>query len=253
MKIIDLNEVYQNRLDKENKFCRYSEVRTYKDNKVEINSDNGYINASWIHIPYHKSFIATQGPLESTIEDFWEMCYSYDIKVIVMLCKLDENYKEKCANYWDTNIKNFTIEKIGDTMNLSHDTKIRKFKVLKIGNNIEKIIYQIHFTCWADHSIPDNSYNEIINIINIVDKLKEDKPVVVHCSAGIGRTGTFISVYNLYHEILKQINNKNINELKFSIMNLVRKLKEMRLYLVENQTQYDFLYQFVNLVLLKNN
>ena len=226
MKIIDLNEVYQNRLDKENKFCRYSEVRTYKDNKVEINSDNGYINASWIHIPYHKSFIATQGPLESTIEDFWEMCYSYDIKVIVMLCKLDENYKEKCANYWDTNIKNFTIE---------------------------KIIYQIHFTCWADHSIPDNSYNEIINIINIVDKLKEDKPVVVHCSAGIGRTGTFISVYNLYHEILKQINNKNINELKFSIMNLVRKLKEMRLYLVENQTQYDFLYQFVNLVLLKNN
>ena len=170
-----------------------------------------------------------------------------------MLCKLDENYKEKCANYWDTNIKNFTIEKIGDTINLSHDTKIRKFKVLKIGNNIEKIIYQIHFTCWPDHSIPDNSYNEIINIINIVDKLKEDKPVVVHCSAGIGRTGTFISVYNLYHEILKQINNKNINELKFSIMNLVRKLKEMRLYLVENQTQYDFLYQFVNLVLLKNN
>ena len=253
MKIIDLNEVYQNRLDKENKFCRYSEVRTYKDNKVEINSDNGYINASWIHIPYHKSFIATQGPLESTIEDFWEMCYSYDIKVIVMLCKLDENYKEKCANYWDTNIKNFTIEKIGDTINLSHDTKIRKFKVLKIGNNIEEIIYQLLFTCWPDHSIPDNSYNEIINIINIVDKLKEDKPVVVHCSAGIGRTGTFISVYNLYHEILKQINNKNINELKFSIMNLVRKLKEMRLYLVENQTQYDFLYQFVNLVLLKNN
>ena len=57
----------------------------------------------------------------------------------------------------------------------------------------------------------------------------------------------------MYHEILEQINNKNLKELKFSIMNLVRKLKEMRLYLVENQTQYNFLYQFVNLVLLKNN
>ena len=245
-------------MDKENKFCRYSEIRTYKDNKVEINSKNGYINASWIHIPYHKSFIATQGPLESTIGDFWEMCYSYNVKVIVMLCKLDENYKEKCANYWDTNLDNFKIEKIDDTINLSHDVKIRKFKILKIEKDLqiedkEKVLFQIHFTCWPDHSIPDNSYNEIINIINIVDKLKEDKPVVVHCSAGIGRTGTFISAYNLYHEIMEQINNKSIKELKFSIMNLVRKLKEMRLYLVENQTQYNFLYQFVNLVLIKNN
>ena len=186
------------------------------------------------------------------------MCYSYDVKVIVMLCKLDENYKEKCANYWDTNLENFKIEKIDDTINLSRDIKIRKFKIFKIEKDLEvedeeKILFQIHFTCWQDHSIPENSYNEIINIINIVDKLKEDKPVVVHCSAGIGRTGTFISAYNLYHEIMEQINNKNIRELKFSIMNLVRKLKEMRLYLVENQTQYNFLYQFVNLVLIKNN
>jgi protein tyrosine phosphatase len=186
------------------------------------------------------------------------MCFTYDVKVIVMLCKLDENFKEKCANYWDTNLKNFKIEKIDDTVNISHDIKIRKFRVTKleqcswIGDNA-KFFFQIHFTCWTDHSIPENSYNEIINIIRIVDKLKDDKPVVVHCSAGIGRTGTFISAYNLYHEILEQINNNNLNELKFSIMNLVRKLKEMRLYLVENQTQYNFLYQFVNLVLLKNN
>ena len=155
-------------------------------------------------------------------------------------------------------MKNFKIEKIDDTINISHDTKIRKFRVCKLDSNIgvgdnEKIFVQIHFTCWPDHSIPENSYNEVVNIIKIVDKLKDDKPVVVHCSAGIGRTGTFISVYNLYHEILEQINNQNVNELKFSIMNLVRKLKEMRLYLVENQTQYNFLYQFVNILLIKNN
>ena len=209
-------------------------------------------------MPYHKSFIATQGPLESTIEDFWVMCYTYDVKVIVMLCKLDENYKEKCANYWDTNIKNFKIEKMENTINFTNDIKIRKFKIYNLNLDIssedrEKIIYQIHFTCWPDHSIPENAYNDIVNIIKIVDKFKEDKPVVVHCSAGIGRTGTFISVYNLYHEILEQINNKKNIEIKFSIMNLVRKLKEMRLYLVENQTQYNFLYQFVNLVLIKNN
>jgi len=187
------------------------------------------------------------------------MCYTYDVKVIVMLCKLDEDYKEKCANYWDTNMKNFKIEKIENTINFTQNTKIRKFRIYNLNQDIEgindreKIIYQIHFTCWPDHSIPENSYNEIINIIKIVDKFKDDKPVVVHCSAGIGRTGTFISVYNLYHEILEQINNKKNIEIRFSIMNLVRKLKEMRLYLVENQTQYNFLYQFVNLVLIKNN
>ena len=69
-----------------------------------------------------------------------------------MLCNLDENYKEKCANYWDTNMKNFKIEKIDDTIKLNKDTKIRKFKLKKIGkdmitnNEKEKIIFQIHFT-----------------------------------------------------------------------------------------------------------
>ena len=248
-----MNDTHQKRLDKENKYCRYSEVRTYKDNKVEIKSDNGYINASWIHIPHYRSFIATQGPLESTIEDFWVMCYTYDVKIIVMLCKLDENYKEKCANYWDTNIKMFTIEKSCDTMQLNDGLRMRKFKIKNKDNGIEKNIIQIHFTCWADHSIPDTTYNKIIDIINLVDKFKGNSPVVVHCSAGIGRTGTFISLYNLYHEIFEQINNINFKEIKFSIVNLVRKLKEMRLYLVENEIQYIFLYQFVNIFLTQNN
>ena len=207
-------------------------------------------------MPYHRSFIATQGPLESTIEDFWTMCYNYDIKIIVMLCKLDENYKEKCANYWDTNMKNFKVEKVDETIQLNKEIKMRKFKIWRVGGGGgggAKKIFQIHFTCWPDHSIPDNSYNDIVNIINIIDEFKEDKPVIVHCSAGIGRTGTFISIYNLYHEIMEQINNIEKNEIKFSIMNLVRKMKEMRLYLVENQSQYNFLYQFVNIFLIKNN
>ena len=94
------------------------------------------------------------------------MCYTYNVKVIVMLCKLDEDYKEKCANYWDTNMKNFKVEKINDTINLTHDTKIRKFKICNLNQDLgigdgEKIIYQIHFTCWPDHSIPENSYNEL--------------------------------------------------------------------------------------------
>ena len=248
-----MNDIYQQRLDNENKLCRYSEIRTYKDNKVEIKSDNGYINASWIHIPNYRSFIATQGPLESTIEDFWVMCFDYDVKIIVMLCKLDEDYKEKCANYWDTNLANFTIVKTCDTIQLNEGLRMRKFKITKKDNGMDKNIVQVHLTCWPDHTIPDAAYNKIIDIINLVDDFKEKSPVVVHCSAGIGRTGTFISLYNLYHEINEQINNKKLNEIHFSIMNLVRKLKEMRLYLVESENQYKFLYQFVNIFLKQNN
>ncbi len=78
-------------------------------------------------------------------------------------------------------------------------------------------------------------------------------PVVVHCSAGVGRTGTFISLYNLYYGIPKQLQNNYSNVIRFSVMDLVRKLKEMRLYLVENEDQYILLYEFAKKILNENN
>jgi len=251
--MIDDDLEHHKRLDPKNKFCRYSEIRTYSDNRVEITSGNKYINASWIHIPSHRHFIATQGPLKSTIEDFWEMCLIYNVNAIVMLCPLEEKGIEKCANYWDANLKKFQILKIEKDLFVDQRLIIRNLQVINKENHKSKQIIQIHLTNWGDHTSSINNFPLFIQMIEIADKYKQNGPILVHCSAGVGRTGTFISLYNLYHEIKEQINDKSSNEIKFSILNLVRKLKEMRLYLVENIDQYIMLYQFVQIFLEKNN
>jgi protein tyrosine phosphatase len=123
--------------------------------------------------------------------------------------------------------------------------------------NEDRTITQIHFTEWKDKDVPEEEFDKFIDAFECIDrgrknKNNQDTPVVVHCSAGVGRTGTFISMYYLYKEILRQI-KQNKNEIKFSIFNLVRKLKEMRAYLVQTEEQYLFLYKFVQHLLKKEN
>ena len=180
------------------------------------------------------------------------MCFSYDVKVIVMLCQLKENNKEKCACYWEKNLNRYQIVRIGEEEQIDEGLIVRKIEMKDKYNCQFKNIFQIQLTTWDDHTAPINNYKKIIEMIKFIDRKRQVFPVVVHCSAGIGRTGTFISMYNLYHEILEQINNKK-GEISFSIMNLVRKLKEMRLYMVENEGQYKLLYQFANKFLQEIN
>ena len=225
---------------------------------VQINTENKYINASWIHLPTNKSFITTQGPLDTTIDDFWQMVYQYKINLIIMLCKLEEKNKIKCSKYWDnTNIHNFKLEKCGNESIFEYKKglTLRNYYLKKSEKEIfPPTIIQIQDTCWEDHCAPDiNSYNKIIDLIELIEIYKNNQPVIVHCSAGVGRSGTFISLYNLYNIIMKQIKDVNTNEIKFSIMNIVRQLKEMRLCLVENEKQYLYLYQFVTLLLNEKN
>ena len=173
-----------------------------------------------------------------------------------MLCKLQENNKIKCAKYWDSNnVKKFILNQINSEFYLIDGVIVRNFEIKKNQNDFfPNTVIQLHYTCWDDHSTPDvDSYNKLIKLFEFLDYYKDNSPVVVHCSAGVGRSGTFIALYNLYHNILRQIKDNQINEIKFSIMDLVRKLKEMRTHSVENEGQYKFIYQFVNILLNENN
>ena len=234
---------------------RYKDIRTYSYNNVQIEEQgHEYINASWIHLPFYRKFIATQGPIPKTIEDFWIMCNKYNVNTIVMLCNFKEKNVEKCANYLASKKKGFFEITNMYEQEIDNGIILRKFKLINYYEKIVNNISQIHLTCWDDHAALNSAYfDKIIKIINFIDQNGLYKTVVVHCSAGVGRTGTFISLYNLYHEIKIQIESKNKEIIEFSVFNLVRKIKELRMHMVENENQYILLYQFINFLLLKFN
>ena len=243
---------------------RYENVKAYEHNIIKIDTETKYINASPINIIKENYIIATQGPKKETLDDFWTMIDQYKCNVIVMLCNVNEEGKEKCANYWNekNKLERYEIK----LLNLKVVNYLITIREIQLKNNSTKIvrnITQIHFTGWPDHDIPQSEdgqnyfifeiLNEIIEKIDEINKEKGEDPIVVHCSAGVGRTGTFVSMYFLDKEIKDQIKNKRVNTIKFSVFNMVRKLKEMRLYMVQNDLQYKFIYEFVQFLLDKYN
>ena len=235
---------------------RFSNIKCYSHNIVLINQEKNYINASPINIINNRYFISTQGPKKETIEDFWEMIWENKSNVIVMLCNEKEGDREKCARYWDENkLKQFNKIHIEKEIKYTNYI-VRKIKLFNNSEKKHRIVYQIHFIIWPDHGVPNIQNGKIfdifIEVFKLVDQIRENFPIVVHCSAGVGRTGTFISMYFLEKEIKTQIINK-VDIIKFSIFNLVRKLKEMRLYLVQTESQFRFIYEFVRHLLLKYN
>ena len=235
---------------------RYSDIKPYKHNTLKMSNKSQYINASPINIQGKQNyFISTQGPKPETIEDFWTMVYDYNSNIVVMLCKLLEGGRKKCENYWEAKMKSFeiVIEK-EETFDMY---VVRTLKLKNLEKKDERIVYQFHFTGWPDHGVPDISNGKVFEVFceinKKVDELNKGKdPIIVHCSAGVGRTGTFVSMYLLEKEIMKQINDK-CDFIRFNIFNLVRKIKEMRMYMVQAPPQYEFIYSFVKYLLDTKN
>lgn len=166
-----------------------------------------------------------------------------------MLCNLTEKKISKCHKYW-TEYKSNKIEiSMSEEKTVFENLIKRLFIVNYIEKNEIREINQLHFTGWPDHGIPEiNSvYDTFDYMLKETDKIaNSDKPypITVHCSAGVGRTGTFIAIYNNYYLINRLLENKS-KEIKLNIWNLVRKLKEQRRFLVENKNQYYFVYSYL--------
>ncbi|GLV36278.1 Leukocyte-antigen-related-like [Carabus blaptoides fortunei] len=234
-------------IQKQNKFKnRYNNLIAYDDNRVKlkkINSDqfSDYINASYIHgYKQDKAYIATQGPKPTTVNDFWRMIWQEKVQYIVMLANVIEGGKKKCEKYWpdiDTSQKYGEVEVLFIKSDLYADFEYRLFNIKK--NEQTREILQMHFTSWPDHGVPIYPQSLVPFLKKLLTLNQSTAPIVVHCSAGVGRTGTII----LCDICLRMAAREGaVDALRY-----LHEMREQRANMVDNSDQY----KLVHMVLLE--
>ncbi|KAG7492666.1 hypothetical protein MATL_G00016670 [Megalops atlanticus] len=226
---------------------RVLQIIPYDFNRVILSMKRGqeftdYINASFIDGYRQKDyFIATQGPLAHTVDDFWRMVWEWKCHSIVMLTELQEREQDKCFQYWPTEDSvtygDYTVEIKSDTL---CDTFSLRDLVLTYGPEKQtRLVRHFHFHGWPEIGIPAEGKG-MIDIIAAVQKQQQQSgnhPIIVHCSAGAGRTGTFIALSN----ILERVKAEGL----LDVFQTVKSLRMQRPHMVQTVEQYDFCYRVV--------
>lgn len=177
---------------------RYANVIAYDHSRVILQPEDAMLGSDYINANYcdgyrkHNAYVATQGPLQETFSDFWRMCWELRSATIVMMTKLEERTRIKCDQYWPTRgtdtYGSMTVS-ITDVQELATYC-IRTFQVHRQGFSERREIKQLQFTAWPDHGVPDHPA-PFLQFLRRVRNLNppDAGPIVVHCSAGVGRTG----------------------------------------------------------------
>ncbi|XP_041077254.1 receptor-type tyrosine-protein phosphatase delta isoform X35 [Polyodon spathula] len=200
-----------------------------------------YINGSFIDgYRQQKAYIATQGPLAETTEDFWRMLWEHNSTIVVMLTKLREMGREKCHQYWpaerSARYQYFVVDPMAE-YNMPQYI-LREFKVTDARDGQSRTVRQFQFTDWPEQGVP-KSGEGFIDFIGQVHKTKEqfgqDGPISVHCSAGVGRTGVFITL----SIVLERMRYEGVVD----IFQTVKMLRTQRPAMVQTEDQYQFCYR----------
>ncbi|XP_070193878.1 receptor-type tyrosine-protein phosphatase epsilon-like [Littorina saxatilis] len=235
-------------LKKENKDRnRFKSILPYDETRVVLRGpadpgSNDYINGCYIRgHRFPKDYIATQGPKRGTLGDFWKMVWQNKVSHIVMLTNLKENKKRKCEGYWPALGKEWrygSVDVAGVEEHHKADYVIRIFRV-QLGGDKARRVAQYHYTTWPDHDIPKSTaLVDFWKTVNMVHKSQEkSSPLLVHCSAGIGRTGTFIA--------LDIVMNKLHEQHDFDIFNVVKDMRDDRCHMIQTKSQYCVLHEAI--------
>nr|XP_054607576.1 protein tyrosine phosphatase receptor type Db isoform X16 [Nothobranchius furzeri] len=230
-----------------NKFKnRLVNIMPYETTRVCLQPIRGvegsdYINASFIDgYRQQRAYIATQGPLAETTEDYWRMLWEHNSTIVVMLTKLREMGREKCHQYWpaerSARYQYFVVDPMAE-YNMPQYI-LREFKVTDARDGQSRTVRQFQFTDWPEQGVP-KSGEGFIDFIGQVHKTKEqfgqDGPISVHCSAGVGRTGVFITL----SIVLERMRYEGVVD----IFQTVKMLRTQRPATVQTEDQYQFCYR----------
>ncbi|XP_036681808.1 receptor-type tyrosine-protein phosphatase C isoform X3 [Balaenoptera musculus] len=226
---------------------RYVDILPYDYNRVELSDINGdagsnYINASYIDgFKEPRKYIAAQGPRDETVDDFWRMIWEQKATVIVMVTRCEEGNKNKCALYWPSMEEGSRV--FGDVIvEINEHKRCPDYIIQKltIANRKEKAtgraVTHIQFTSWPDHGVPEDPHL-LLKLRRRVNAFSNffSGPVVVHCSAGVGRTGTYIGIDAMLEGLEA--------ESKVDVYGYVVKLRRQRCLMVQVEAQYILIHQ----------
>ncbi|XP_065344145.1 receptor-type tyrosine-protein phosphatase epsilon-like isoform X1 [Cloeon dipterum] len=217
---------------------RYKNLAAYDSSRVKLqllpgDANSDYINANYVDgYKQPKAYIASQGPKADTLNDFWRMVWQEKISLIVMVTNILEGGKKKCEVYW-SDVKQevrygfVTVRTIKEE--LGSDFLIRTMSVTR--DQIERIVRQLHYTGWPDHGVP-NGTQSMVNFIDEINQYNNKQPILVHCSAGVGRTGTVI--------LIDACLRMNQSHGKIDAFAILTRMRVQRANLVDNLAQLEF-------------
>ncbi|VDD95685.1 unnamed protein product [Enterobius vermicularis] len=228
---------------------RYLDVCAYEPTRIKIIAaeSSDYINANYVDsCEKHNVYIATQAPLPHTFADFWSMIWQEQSNVIVMITNLVEHGRRKCDQYWPS-LSNaaqvhghFMISLISEKTNLHFVHRLFNLKPTKCSMH-ERQVHQLHFTTWPDHGVPDSVF-PLLSFLQYVSEIPTSGPVVVHCSAGIGRSGSYMLIDSMRRHLM-QADSLNIDA-------HLKHIRQQRAKLVQTLEQYIFCHEAVRQLIL---
>ncbi|XP_026206995.1 receptor-type tyrosine-protein phosphatase H isoform X7 [Anabas testudineus] len=228
---------------------RFNNVLPYDWCRVKLTTSDSSESSDYINANYmpgynsNREYIATQGPLPSTVNDFWRMIWEQTVGGVVMVTNCTEGGRTKCERYWPANSTPCLYGNLLVTMTSEQQDPnwtLRDFNVKHRNTSEQRTVKHFHFTSWPDHGVPQCT--EVLMqfrglVRRHIERERTGAPTVVHCSAGVGRTGTIIAL----DVLLQQLEKKG----EVDINGFVHKMRLNRPHMVQTESQYVFLHQCI--------